>query len=68
MIRYKVTASRVNGMKNVLSLMISAQVDKATAIRLKNLSATPPAGVAVYERGSTGKLHAARIDDDVDIE
>jgi hypothetical protein len=29
---------------------------------------TPQAGVAVYERGSSGRLHAARIYDDVNVE
>jgi len=28
----------------------------------------PQAGVAVYERGSTGRLHAARVYDDVNVE
>ncbi len=29
---------------------------------------TPQAGVAVYERGRTGRLHAARVYDDVNVE
>jgi SnoaL-like protein len=36
--------------------------------KLGSITVTPQAGVAVYERGPSGKLHAARIYDDVDIE
>jgi hypothetical protein len=36
------------------------------AVRWGQVEFTPQAGVAVYERGETGKLAAARIYDDVD--
>lgn len=38
------------------------------AVRFGNRHLTPQAGLAVYERGASGKLHAARIYDDVNVE
>jgi hypothetical protein len=38
------------------------------AIRFAGRPLLPQAGLAVYERGKTGKLHAARIYDDVNVE
>lgn len=37
-------------------------------VMLGGIPLTPQAGVAVYERGTSGKLHAARIYDDVAVE
>ena len=38
------------------------------AVRFGKHALTPQAGVAIYERGPTGRLHAARIYDDVNVE
>jgi hypothetical protein len=38
------------------------------AVQFGKAALTPQAGVAVYERGASGKLHAARIYDDVNVE
>ena len=38
------------------------------AVRFGKQPITPQAGLAVYERGPTGRLHAARIYDDVNLE
>ena len=38
------------------------------AVRFGPNAITPQAGVAVYERGPSGRLHAARIYDDVNVE
>ena len=38
------------------------------AVRFGKQPITPQAGLAVYERGPTGRLHAARIYDDVNVE
>lgn len=38
------------------------------AVRFGGRPIPPQAGLAVYERGSTGRLHAARIYDDVNVE
>jgi hypothetical protein len=38
------------------------------AVRFGKRALTPQAGLAVYERGPSGRLHAARIYDDVNVE
>jgi hypothetical protein len=38
------------------------------AVRFGKRPITPQAGLAVYQRGPTGRLHAARIYDDVNVE
>ncbi len=38
------------------------------AVRFGQQSLAPQAGVAVYQRGKSGKLHAARVYDDVNVE
>ena len=38
------------------------------AVRFGKRATTPQAGLAVYERGPSGRLHAARIYDDVNVE
>ena len=38
------------------------------AVRFGKRAMTPQAGLAVYQRGPTGRLHAARIYDDVNVE
>jgi len=38
------------------------------AVRFGKRAMTPQAGLAIYERGPTGRLHAARIYDDVNVE
>ena len=38
------------------------------AVRFGKRALTPQAGLAIYERGPTGRLHAARIYDDVNVE
>jgi hypothetical protein len=38
------------------------------AVRFGKRAITPQAGLAVYERGPTGRLAAARIYDDVNVE
>jgi hypothetical protein len=38
------------------------------AVRFGKHPITPQAGLAIYERGPTGRLHAARVYDDVNVE
>ena len=38
------------------------------AVRFGPHDLEPQAGVAVYERGRTGRLHGARVYDDVNVE
>jgi hypothetical protein len=38
------------------------------AVRFGKRALTPQAGLAIYERGPTGRLRAARIYDDVNVE
>ena len=38
------------------------------AVRFGKHAMAPQAGLAIYERGPTGRLHAARIYDDVNVE
>ena len=38
------------------------------AVRFGKRPITPQAGLAVYQRGPSGRLHAARIYDDVNVE
>ena len=38
------------------------------AVRFGPHALAPQAGLAVYERGPSGRLHAARIYDDVNVE
>ena len=38
------------------------------AVRFGSHAVQPQAGVAVYERGTSGRLRAARIYDDVNVE
>lgn len=47
---------------------VTACVIKVNAVRLGTLSLIPQASVAVYERGASGRLHAARVYDDVNVE
>jgi hypothetical protein len=41
---------------------------EVNAVRFGKHALTPQAGLAIYERGPTGRLRAARIYDDVNVE